>query len=269
MELMDTKLKEILFYLKIWVLMSKNAFLLMLNQKKLLFLFLLGKLLRFTFFIVFLIYLVKGTNGLAGFSSNQIVFFFLTFNLVDIISQFLFREVYRFRPLLISGDFDLILIKPVNPLFRILLGGADVIDLITIPPLIIALIYLGSTFHPETGNIIFYLLLLINALLITTAFHITILGLGIITLVIDNIMWIYRDITNLGRLPVDIYRQPLKSILTFLIPIGIMFTLPVKALIGLVTFQNLILSLFLGLGLIFLSIKFWQYSLKHYTGASS
>ena len=54
--------------------------------------------------------------------------------LIDVISQFLFREVYRFRPLVVSGEFDLVLVKPVSSLFRSLAGGADVIDLITIPP---------------------------------------------------------------------------------------------------------------------------------------
>jgi len=249
--------------------MCKNAFLLLLSQKKLFFIFLLGKLLRFGFFIVFLIFLVKGTDGLAGFNTEQIVFFFLTFNLVDVISQFLFREVYRFRPLLISGDFDLILIKPINPLFRVLLGGADIIDFMTIPPLVIALVYTARMLTINISGVIFYLLLLINAFLVATAFHIAILGFGIITLGTDQLILIYRDLTNLGRLPVDIYKQPLKSVLTFLIPIGIMFTLPVKALIGLVTFRGLIPSLFLGIALIFLSIRFWRYSLKRYSGASS
>jgi len=40
-------------------------------------------------------------------------------------AQLLFRDVYRFRPKVVSGDFDLILVKPINPLFRVLLGGAD------------------------------------------------------------------------------------------------------------------------------------------------
>ena len=38
-------------------------------------------------------------------SSND--FFYLSFSLVDTIAQLFFREVYRFRPLIVSGDFDL------------------------------------------------------------------------------------------------------------------------------------------------------------------
>ena len=94
-------------------------------------------------------------------------------------------------------------------------------------------------------------------------------SLGIITLEIDHTIMIYRDIVNLGRLPVDIYRQPIQGILTYLIPVGIMITLPAKALMGLVTPIGVLLSFVLGLVLIFSSLKFWNFALKNYSSASS
>ena len=127
------KYNRLKYYLKIWLIMSRNSFLVVLSKKLLLFMFLLGKLLRFAFFILFLVYAVRGAGGLAGYSVNQTIFFFLTFNIIDVINQFLFREVYRFRNLVTSGDLDLIMVKPMKPLFRVLMGGTDVIDMITIP----------------------------------------------------------------------------------------------------------------------------------------
>jgi len=122
--------KRFLYYLKIWFYMSKNSFQIMMTQRLLFFIFFLGKILRFLLFIAFIYFLVLNTGSLAGYSAKQVVFFFLTFNLVDILGQFLYREVYRFRPLLVSGDFDLILVKPFRPLFRVLMGGSDPIDLL-------------------------------------------------------------------------------------------------------------------------------------------
>jgi len=249
--------------------MSKNSFLVMLTQKKLFALFLTGKLVRFAFFSAFLYYLVLGVDRLAGYSVGQTIFFFLTFNIVDVLAQFLFREVYRFRPLVVSGDFDLILTKPYRALFRALLGGADVIDLATIPLLIAALVYVGSSLNPTVFHTFLFTLLLINGLLISAAFHIAVLALGIITLEIDHTIMIYRDLTNLGRLPVDIYKQPLRGIITFFIPVGIMITLPAKALMGLVTFYGVLFSFVLGITAIGLSLRFWDFALKHYTSASS
>ena len=249
--------------------MNRNAFLVWLKEKKLFFIFLLGKFLRFSFFTGFLYFLIKGAGNLAGYDVNQAVFFFLTFNVIDILAQFLFREVYRFRPLVISGAFDLVLVKPLSPLFRSLMGGADVIDLVTIPPLVAAVIYVGRFFDPGLIDVIYYFLLLLNGLLIATAFHIVALSLGIIILEIDHIIMIYRDMTNLGRLPVDIYREPFRSILTYLIPVGVMITLPAKALMGLASPAGVFFSFALGLGAIFVSLKFWRFALKNYTSASS
>ena len=250
-------------------MMSKNSFLVMLTQKKIFALFLFGKILRFGFFAAFLFFLVRGADSLAGYSINQTMFFFLTFNVIDISAQFLFREVYRFRPLIISGDLDLVLVKPMNTLFRVLMGGADFMDLVTIPPLLFAVVYLGGLLNPSMLQVTYYVLLIINGLLIAAAFHIAVLSLGIITLEIDHTIMIYRDLTNLGRLPVDIYRQPLRGVLTYLIPVGVMITLPGKALMGLVTPFGVLASFALGLVVIFASLKFWKFALTRYTSASS
>ena len=262
-------IKRLTYYFRLWLLMSRNSFMITLSHKFLFFMFLTGKLLRFGFFAGFLFFLIKGSNSLAGYDLNQTIFFFLTFNLIDISSQFLFREVYRFRPLVISGDLDLILTKPMSCLFRVMMGGADFIDLTTVPLILTAVWYVGRFLNPTTLQTTFYLLLIINGLLIATAFHIAALSLGIITLEIDHTIMIYRDLTNLGRLPIDIYRQPLKGILTFLIPVGVMITLPARALMGLVSPVGVLLSFGLGILAFFVALRFWNFALKNYTSASS
>ena len=264
-----TSLKRMKYYFIIWFKMTKNAFLVTLSQKKLFFMFLFGKVVRFGFFLSFLYFLVSGSQNLAGYNVKQTIFFFLTFNVVDVVSQFLYREVYRFRPLLISGDFDLVLTKPMNSLFRVLMGGADIIDLFTIPPLMVAVYYIGYALNPSAVEVIYYILLLINGLFIATAFHIAVISMGIITLEIDHSIIIYRDVTNLGRFPMDIYKQPLKGFLTYLVPVSIMITLPAKALMGFISPIGVISSFFIGTIALFLSIRFWNFALKRYTSASS
>jgi ABC-2 type transport system permease protein len=256
-------------YLKIWWIMSKNSFVMVISQRLSLSVFLIGKILRFMFFFLFLFFILAGANTLAGYSGTQVIFFFLTFNVIDVISQFLFREVYRFRPMIVNGDFDFVLVKPISALFRVLLGGADVIDLITIPPLIIAAIYFGSLLKPSLLEIILYLALLMNGFLIAAAFHIVVLSLAIITMEIDHMVMIYRDITSLGRLPVDIYKQPLQMFLTYLIPVGVMITLPAKAAMGVIAPWGVVSAFTVGIISVFISLKFWNYALTKYTSASS
>ncbi len=262
-------MKKIKKYIKVWWMMSRNSFSIVLGQRFALVTFLLGKVFRFIIFFLFIFYILKGSGNLAGYSSNQVIFFFLTFNLVDVVTQFLYRQVYSFRPMIIKGDLDLVLVKPINALFRVLMGGADIIDLITIPPLIVLIIVYGVSLNPNFFQIVTYIVLLINSFIIGTAFYIAILALGIVTLEIDHSVMIYRDLTNLGKLPVDIYREPLKAFLTYLIPVGVMMTLPGKAFMGLITPWGIIVAILIGLLFIFLSLKFWKFALTKYTSASS
>ena len=262
-------MKTLKKYGKVWWIMSRNALSGAIYSKLSFLIFLLGKVVRFNFFVLFLFYLVKGTGSLAGYDINQTIFIFLTFNVIDIVGQFLFREVYRFKPLILGGDFDLILVRPTSSLFRGLMGGADFIDLFTIPILFVVLYFVGMNFHPQVGDVLIYLLLLINGLMITAAFHIFILGLYVRFLELDYVLWLYRDLLNLGKLPVGVYKQPLRDILVYLVPVATMITVPARAMMGFVSFWGVIVSILIGIVGILVSMRFWKYSLKYYTSASS
>jgi ABC-2 type transport system permease protein len=262
-------IKKLKYYSKIWWLLTRDSFSVVLGQRVALLFFLIGKILRFVFFVGFLYFLILGTKSLAGYTSNQVVFFFLVFNVVDVLAQFFFREVYRFRPKVVSGDFDLTLAKPANALFVSLMGGADAIDFLTIPPLLIAVYYVGSLLHPGVLSTLYFVVLLMNGLLIATAFHIAVLAMGVITLEIDHTIMIYRDLTSFGRFPVDIYKQPLQGVLTYLVPVGIMVTIPAKALMGLASPVGVISAFLVGIVAMFVALRFWSYALTKYSSASS
>lgn len=232
--------------------------------------FLVGKILRFAFFLLFLYLLVTQTEALVGYNLWQVLFFFATFNLVDTIPQFFLREVYRFRHQVVSGNFDFVLTKPLSPLFRSLFGGSDVLDL-SIMILSVGLLIFSGTKIGEVTLIstATFLILIINALLLALAFHIFVLGIGILTTEVDNTILLYRDLTQMGRVPVDIYREPVRSIITFVIPVGIMMTFPAKALMGLLSAQFVAASVGISLVVFYLALRFWGYCLKHYQSASS
>ncbi len=101
------------------------------------------------------------------------------------------------------------------------------------------------------------------------AIHVMVAALITINNEVDNALMFYRDIETMGRFPVDIYREPLRQILTFVVPIGIMFTIPAKALLGLVSWQGVIAALAVGLISIALAFRFWDYAVKKYSSASS
>ncbi|MGE5042165.1 MAG: ABC transporter permease [Candidatus Levyibacteriota bacterium] len=232
--------------------------------------FLVGKLLRFYFFLLFLFLIVHQTKSIAGYSLWEVIFFYATFNLIDSFPQMVLRSVYGFRNYVVSGFFDFYMVQPVSPLFRSLFGGSDILD---IPMLFLSIGYIiYSSFmlpHFSITGVFLYILLILNAFIISLAFHILVLSIGVISTEVDNTVMLYRDLTQMGRLPIDIYKQAVSFILTFVIPVGVMITFPVKALLGALSLQFIGYSVVFSVVFLTLSLFLWTKSLKNYTSASS
>lgn len=255
---------------KIWLMYTTQSFQLVLTNKILMILFLLAKTIRISLFLLFLIFLFKSTKSLGGYSQHQIIFFYLSYNLIDTTAQLLFREVYRFRSLIISGNFDFVLSKPVSPLLKVLIGGSDPMDMIMLVGILLITIYYGSS-HISTSltSWLLFGMFYVVSILIAMCLHIFVLGLGIVTFSIDHLIMMYRDLTAMARIPIDIYLEPVRSILSFVVPLAVMFTLPPKVLMGLVSLPVGIVSLLVALLLIMLSKAFWSFALRSYQSASS
>ena len=233
-------------------------------------LFLLGKLLRYVFFLLFLVLLVNRAKVIAGYTFWEIVLFYATFNFLDTLPQFFFRNVYRFRQQILNGYFDNLLLKPLPSLFHPLFGGSDMLDLFVLILSAGFIIFAGwHSDHVTVLRVLLYILLLMNGFIISLGFHIFVLGTGILSTAVDNTVMLYRDLTQMGRLPIEVYQEPLRGLITFVIPVGIMMTYPGRALLGLLSWQGVVIALVFGVGLLFISLRFWSYALRHYTSASN
>lgn len=257
-------------YIKIWWFYVVNTFAVQMIVRWALVVFLLVKILRFAIFTFFIVILVQKTTVLAGYTLDETILFFLSFNLVDILAQLFFREVYRFRSVVVTGTFDFYLIKPINPLFRALATGPDLIDFFTLIPLILGVSYFINRLNiTDPIAIAVYILLILVGLTIALSFHILVLSLAVVTTEIDHAIMVYRDVVALGRMPIDIYIEPIRGFLTFIIPVGIMMAFPTKALLGLLSPFNIIYAILFAVSLFFISLKIWNYSLRQYSSASS
>ena len=181
----------------------------------------------------------------------------------------LFREVYRFRSQIVTGSFDLVLSRPISPLFQSLFGWTDILDFLTFIPLVVLAFIVAQSLNATPFSVLAYLILLANAVILAAAFHIAVLAFGIISTAIDHTVMIYRDIMAMGRIPIDFYKEPVRAILTFAIPVGIMMTLPAKVLMGIFDWPILLYALVLSVLLLFLALRFWSFALNRYSSASS
>lgn len=257
--------------LKVWFLLSKIAAQSQLTTSVAGVLFIIGKIIRFLFFFVFLFAVLSNTKNLAGYSREQVVIFFLVFNLVDVSTQFLFRGVYHFRPLVVSGDYDLDLLKPLPSFFRPIFGWTDILDFMTLIPLLIYTVWfiIRHQLFSGVGNLIIFFLLFLNSLVLAFAFHLFVCAVCVLTTEIDHMVWVYRDLTNMARFPTDIYNKGIQSILTFTIPVVILITVPAKALMGLLSWPWIVISFIISGLVLWGTLLFWRYALKQYSSASS
>ncbi|MBM3209098.1 hypothetical protein FJZ40_02295 [Candidatus Shapirobacteria bacterium] len=257
--------------IKIWLMVSSRAAQSQLLSRWAGVLFLVGKIVRFLLFFVFLFMILSSTQNLAGYNREQVIFFYLVFNLIDIMVQFLFRGVYQFRFSVVAGNYDIDLLKPLPSFFRPVFGWTDILDFITLIPLWIYFLLFIFSHHLFTSStsLVLFLLLFINSLVLGFAFHLFVCAVCVLTTEIDHLVWVYRDLTNMARFPTDIYQKGIQYILTFTIPVVILITVPAKALLGLLSWQWIAFS-FLITGLfLWGSLKFWKYALKQYSSASS
>lgn len=254
-----------------WLQLARMRFIELYVESRLHSLFLItGKMVRFSFFFVFIVALLTKTEQLVGFSLFQVLVFYMTFNFIDIISQFFFRGVYTIGNLINRGQLDLFLTQPVNVLLRIFSDFIDILDLTTLIPVTIVLgLVITRIETPITlVNFSIYILLLLNAFLLAAAIHTIILAFSVIAQEIYSQIWVYRDLMGMARFPTDIYSQVIQFALTFILPVTVMVTFPTKALIGILSPVWIIGSFLITLIFLSLSIWFWHLALKKYSSIS-
>jgi ABC-2 type transport system permease protein len=262
---MDVKRLKIYWYY--WKRMSIMTFQSLISTRLASVLFLSGKLIRIGFWLVFLLALKDKIQLLAGYNLDQLIVFYLIYNVFDLLGQIFYRGIYWYRNEIISGNFDFTLLKPLNPLFQVLASHTDWLD---IPPLILTIIFLIIKL-PAVGTteLLTFIFMGIIAMVLVTAIHILVAAIGVMTTEVDHAIWIYRDLSQMARFPVDIYVEGVRFFLNFIIPIGLIFTVPAKALFGVLSSQWIILTVAFAVVFYLMILKFWNYALKQYSSASS
>lgn len=264
---MADKLKRLRIYLKIWWASTKLSFASVLENRLGVIFFTSGKFVRFAFFIGFLLVIHQKVQHIAGYTLGQMITFFLMFNVIDLFGQLFFRGIYWFRQQVVSGEFDFKLTKPVSPLFQVLTRHTDILDLPLFFLTVAFLLRQGITLNAFQATL--FALTLLAGFVIVTAIHIAVAALGVITTEVDHTIMIYRDLSMMARVPIDIYTDAIRALLTFVIPIAIAFTLPAKTLMGLVSLPTVLLALVISIATLAASLYLWRFALTQYSSASS
>lgn len=233
--------------------------------------YLLGKVLRFGFFLLFIVSIFRHTDSLAGYSRDEVLLFFLTFNFIDVMTQVFFRGVYVFKHDIRLGSLDYTLIKPVNALFYSLSRMIDFLDTLFIIPitvfLIVLLVKMGIVFH--FASLAAFAGFLTMSFLIIAGFHILSLAMTVWTSESENVIWMYRESMTLGRFPPEILSAKMISFFTYVIPIVVIVSFPTRALLGDIGLREFFIAVSVAAYFFAFSLFVWRQSMMKYASASS
>lgn len=84
-----------------------------------------------------------------------------------------------------------------------------------------------------------------------------------------NATEVLRNVLVAGRYPISAYPAGVRSLLTLVLPVAFLTTVPAEALLGRARADALPLALLVALGLFTASRLFWRHALRFYTSASS
>jgi ABC-2 type transport system permease protein len=171
-----------------------------------------------------------------------------------------------------KGKLDSILLKPIDDQYTVSFFIIRPAIMVRVLIGIGTLMYLSSSGRIEVHSA--FNILLFSVLLIASEFLIYSIWFIVATTLIwfptmENIIELLYNINTTSRYPYEFYREVALTVALFSFPFSIALAIPLKALTGRVTVGEICILLLSTFIFLFLSRRFWKWSLRHYTSASN
>jgi len=212
------------------------------------------------------------TKELAGWNAYQLVTLLGVFRIMSgVIGLAIAPNMRIMMEEIRDGKLDYAVIKPVNTQFFISFRRIAIwrIADLTLGTLLIicALVQLSASM--TVGKILLFALMLGAGIVIIYSFWLGLATLAFWFTRISNIEMVFWNIYEAGRYPVDIYRPWVRRGLTYIIPLAFLTTFPAASLVGKANPANVLAAVLVASLALTASSLFWQYGLRHYSGASA
>jgi ABC-2 type transport system permease protein len=169
-----------------------------------------------------------------------------------------------------QGTFDYTLLRPVNKQFLVSFRHWRIFSLfdliLALGVLIYAMVLIGV--YLTVFDVLSFVITLFSSMVLLYSAL-----LAFSALVFWNsgflFTWVINDLFQLARYPVELYPGWLQIILTWIIPVGIMTTIPAQALAGKLSVWMLVLTPCFSILVLFIASWLFRQGLKRYVSASS
>ena len=170
-----------------------------------------------------------------------------------------------------TGSMDFVLTKPINSQvnatlreYRFQKATGILVGLII---LVYALIRVGAT--PSLPQCVLFVFLCAGGCVLLYA-SMTILGtLSFWVVDMSNVDEFIVGFLEAGRYPSDAFPEPVRGIITFIVPIAFITTVPAEVLLGRLTPQFVLYGWVVASLLLIISVALWRVALRQYSSASS
>jgi ABC-2 type transport system permease protein len=168
-----------------------------------------------------------------------------------------------------SGTFDFTLLRPVDTQFLASLRRwrpLALVDLILgLTVLVLAMVRLERSLAP--AHLASFALTLVAA--VTILYSVLLAFSALVFWSPGLFTWIFDSLFRMARYPVGLYPGWLRLVLTWIVPVGIITTVPAQALSGALPAAMLAASLALALALLLGASALFRFGLRRYASASS
>lgn len=169
-----------------------------------------------------------------------------------------------------KGDLDLLLAKPVNSQFMLTLQKANTA---LFGNLILGaswLVYALNGLNDFNWYRLLWLIILIPcSLMVIYSIRFMLSATAVIFTRSENLQFLWWQIYKLGMRPDSMYNPFIKYLILTALPVGVIVSIPARALLNPPELTYLLWPLILGPLLIYGTHRFWNFALKFYSSASS
>jgi len=217
-----------------------------------------------------LLYSQQAPN-LAGWSRTELLTLTGVFSLVTGFAYTFFLLNFINLPEKINtGELDVLLTKPLDSQFLATMFNFSHANIARFLIGISILLFTIKKFSMSLAEMTIFFLLLVAAVIILYSIWLLLVTLNFYTRRLDNmISFLLELFDQTSRTPSDAFRIANSWAFNFLLPLFMVVSFPTKALWGKLSTEWILTTLITAIALFFLSRKFWQFSLQHYSSASS
>jgi ABC-2 type transport system permease protein len=208
---------------------------------------------------------------LGGWTFYELVFMFSFAGLGRGLNQVFFNVPYGLTRFIRRGTLDILMIRPVGPLFQAIGVTQEINGMGNVITSFIILCYAAANLGIEWtfGKVLYTLIAIISSMFIILAvlFSIMVCTFWVqeIRSVIYPVAWLY----DFSKYPLDIFGPVLRGILTFVIPYSIGSYYPSVYILRPATFDWALWVVPLSaIVLMTLAYRFWLFGLEHYTSSN-